>query len=499
MTGYTILCRICGDKASGFHYGVHACEGCKGFFRRSIQHNVKYRVCSKGDECLIMRINRNRCQYCRLKKCLSLGMSKDAVRLGRCPKKCKPKGTLQHASSPKSPTSGSSTKEDDVQMKMEQLILTIHEAQKNTLWDRDIFSKTSREAKNLISCCVTSLLPKDQFQDEPPKGTPTNTSHWVKNPYSSISDIAKTLSSSKAQSSDLHSTGDNPWKFSQHQIFFILEIIVNNLTASVTQIISFAKLIPGFQILDKSDQINLLKGSTLEILLVRLSHFLILYAGDVSVLEYCQHILQSCLHREVHPLIEIASDIVDFAIKFKTLNLNACEVALFTSILLLSSDHSGVKYPGEVEAIQLSIIQALQSQVSLNHPNDPSIFPRLMTKISDVRQFSVINSEKMLTTAQFCESEKDSPLVPLKSRWCQGKCLKWNKNCFDWNEIWEERVHSSVHFNLCKGQFILPYRAIKLWKLNTVQIWAKYVIGLAEQGMTMFGSYSFIACVNLEV
>lgn len=89
--GAAILCQVCGDKASGFHYGVHSCEGCKGFFRRSIQQKIQYRPCTKNQQCPIMRINRNRCQYCRLKKCVAVGMSRDAIRFGRVPKREKAK------------------------------------------------------------------------------------------------------------------------------------------------------------------------------------------------------------------------------------------------------------------------------------------------------------------------------------------------------------------------------------------------------------------------
>uniref|UniRef100_A0A3Q3LTW6 Nuclear receptor subfamily 1 group D member 1 n=1 Tax=Labrus bergylta TaxID=56723 RepID=A0A3Q3LTW6_9LABR len=77
LNGMVLLCKVCGDVASGFHYGVHACEGCKGFFRRSIQQNIQYKKCLKNESCTIMRINRNRCQQCRFKKCLSVGMSRD--------------------------------------------------------------------------------------------------------------------------------------------------------------------------------------------------------------------------------------------------------------------------------------------------------------------------------------------------------------------------------------------------------------------------------------
>lgn len=35
------LCMICSDRASGFHYGVLACEGCKGFFKRVCKEQLK--------------------------------------------------------------------------------------------------------------------------------------------------------------------------------------------------------------------------------------------------------------------------------------------------------------------------------------------------------------------------------------------------------------------------------------------------------------------------
>ncbi|XP_054753267.1 nuclear receptor subfamily 1 group D member 2-like [Lytechinus pictus] len=343
-SGYAVLCRVCGDKASGFHYGVHACEGCKGFFRRSIQHNVKYRVCSKGDECLIMRINRNRCQYCRLKKCLAVGMSKDAVRLGRCPKKCKPQGLLM-PSPPRSPAGdGDTSALEDSQMKTEQLILSIHEAQKKTLWDWGI-----------LQCRSYNLL---------------------------------------SQVSDNNNNNGDSVMATRSKI--INNLITNNFTASITRIISFAKLVPGFLTLDKSDQITLLKQGSLEILLVRLAHYLNTKEEGAKLIESCQSACQMLEECGLISIKEIMLDVVDFAEKFKALGIVTSEVGLFTAIILLSADRPGLKYPHQIEPLQLQVIQALQSQVMHNHPNDRSVFPRLVTRLSDVRQFSVINSDKML-------------------------------------------------------------------------------------------------------
>ncbi|XP_051960059.1 nuclear receptor subfamily 6 group A member 1-B [Xyrauchen texanus] len=72
-------CLICGDRASGLHYGIISCEGCKGFFKRSICNKRIYR-CNRDKNCQMSRKQRNRCQYCRLHKCLQMGMNRKAIR-----------------------------------------------------------------------------------------------------------------------------------------------------------------------------------------------------------------------------------------------------------------------------------------------------------------------------------------------------------------------------------------------------------------------------------
>lgn len=70
------FCLVCGDRASGRHYGAISCEGCKGFFKRSIRKQLGYQ-CRGAMNCEVTKHHRNRCQFCRLQKCLASGMRSD--------------------------------------------------------------------------------------------------------------------------------------------------------------------------------------------------------------------------------------------------------------------------------------------------------------------------------------------------------------------------------------------------------------------------------------
>ncbi|GAB1293333.1 Mineralocorticoid receptor [Apodemus speciosus] len=74
------ICLVCGDEASGCHYGVVTCGSCKVFFKRAVeeidctsgQHNY---LCAGRNDCIIDKIRRKNCPACRLQKCLQAGMN----------------------------------------------------------------------------------------------------------------------------------------------------------------------------------------------------------------------------------------------------------------------------------------------------------------------------------------------------------------------------------------------------------------------------------------
>lgn len=77
-------CLVCGDLGSGYHYSAFSCEGCKGFFKRTVQKNLTYR-CKDVSDCIINKFTRNSCQHCRFQRCLQVGMKREAVREDRTP------------------------------------------------------------------------------------------------------------------------------------------------------------------------------------------------------------------------------------------------------------------------------------------------------------------------------------------------------------------------------------------------------------------------------
>uniref|UniRef100_A0A0N5AH54 Nuclear receptor domain-containing protein n=1 Tax=Syphacia muris TaxID=451379 RepID=A0A0N5AH54_9BILA len=71
-------CTICGDRATGKHYGAISCDGCKGFFRRTVRKKHTY-VCRFDKKCIVDKDHRNTCRKCRFDRCMKCGMRREAV------------------------------------------------------------------------------------------------------------------------------------------------------------------------------------------------------------------------------------------------------------------------------------------------------------------------------------------------------------------------------------------------------------------------------------
>ncbi|VIO87209.1 Uncharacterized protein BM_BM2389 [Brugia malayi] len=82
LTDNNAMCAVCGDGHAKLHYGILACYGCKGFFRRTLTGKYRY-ACRFSNNCVVDKYQRNSCRYCRFQRCLEVGMDPKAVRPDR--------------------------------------------------------------------------------------------------------------------------------------------------------------------------------------------------------------------------------------------------------------------------------------------------------------------------------------------------------------------------------------------------------------------------------
>eukprot|EP00062_Callorhinchus_milii_P010701 gi/632955878/ref/XP_007893681.1/ PREDICTED: nuclear receptor subfamily 1 group D member 2 [Callorhinchus milii] len=452
ISGMILLCKVCGDVASGFHYGVHACEGCKGFFRRSIQQNIQYKKCLKNENCSIMRMNRNRCQQCRFKKCLSVGMSRDAVRFGRIPKREKQRMLIEMQSAMKNmmnkqpngyvqeEISPPQLSQSEPQMALrpdiveDEVIGTVPKVHKETfICTQDKADKMSEAFQfqnveslqkkqddnnwingiNGIHCFNNAnthklysvhKINKQIFCPNGHTDTFVNQNcHTISNGY-----IQKPLTEDGNCQNE--SPNNCPWTTERRKHLVcpmsmsphvdpnkseqeIWEEFSMSFTPAVREVVEFAKRIPGFKDLSQHDQVSLLKAGTFEVLMVR---FVALFDVNERTVTFLSGKKYGIEELRVLGTGDLLTAMFEFSEKLGTLQLNEEEMSLFTAVVLVSADRSSIENVNSVEQLQEILIRALRTLIMKNHPNESSIFTKLLLKLPDLRSLNNMHSEELL-------------------------------------------------------------------------------------------------------
>ncbi|XP_019942596.1 nuclear receptor subfamily 1 group D member 1-like [Paralichthys olivaceus] len=448
--GMVLLCKVCGDIASGFHYGVHACEGCKGFFRRSIQQNIHYKMCVKNENCLIMRMNRNRCQHCRFKKCLSVGMSRDAVRFGRIPKREKQR-LLDEMQSYMNSLNESASMEMEVSPPADALATT-NEGPMSQSYQANVDEKPLKMASHNSNVCPSSFqngsvqepasLHQTQHAVHGEQGNRTLSYHVPRNcpaaptnnensTSTNVDNAKYTYSSNHNQcpvsgnlSHQSYSANQNsfpandsqnqnacPWKLNggakvlacplnscpvapaSRSSQEVWESFSQCFTPAVKEVVEFAKSIPGFQTLSQHDQVMLLKSGTFQVLMVRFCSLFDAKERTVTFLNGQTYSLASLRALGMGSLLDA---MFDFSEKLGYLGLEPDEMALFMAVVLVSADRSGIVDMGAVELLQENLIKALRSLITSRRPDDSTLFPKLLLRLPDLRTLNNQHSDKLL-------------------------------------------------------------------------------------------------------
>ncbi|XP_007892596.1 estrogen receptor isoform X3 [Callorhinchus milii] len=272
----TRYCAVCSDYASGYHYGVWSCEGCKAFFKRSIQGHNDY-MCPATNQCTIDKNRRKSCQACRLRKCYEVGMMKGGIRKdrrgGRMLKHKRRKDEKDHINKstgvPHRPPSSS-----------------VSSAQKNVK-QNIVLSMTSDEILNTL------------MEAEPPM---VYSEHDPSKPFTEAS---------------------------------MMTLLTNLADKELVHMIIWAKKVPGFVDLTLHDQVQLLECCWLEILMIGLVWRSMEHPGKLIFAP--DLVLDRNEGKCVEGMVEIFDMLLATVSRFRLLKLQCEEYICLKAIILLNS------------------------------------------------------------------------------------------------------------------------------------------------------------------
>ncbi|XP_044068176.1 vitamin D3 receptor A isoform X3 [Siniperca chuatsi] len=388
------ICGVCGDKATGFHFNAMTCEGCKGFFRRSMKRKAAF-TCPFNGSCTITKDNRRHCQACRLKRCIDIGMMKEFIltdeevqRKKELILKRKEEEAAREAMRPR-------LNEEQARI-ISSLVEAHHKTYDASYSDFSRFRPPVREgpvtrsASRAASLHSLSDASSDSFNHSPES---VETKMNFSNLLMMYQDGASSPDSSEEDT-----------KLS------MLPHLADLVSYSIQKVIGFAKMIPGFRELTAEDQIALLKSSAIEIIMLRSNQSFSLEDMSWSCggpdFKYCINDVTKAGHT-----LELLEPLVKFQVGLKKLNLHEEEHVLLMAICLLSPDRPGVQDHGRIEQLQDRLSETLQAYIRVNHAGGRLLYAKMIQKLADLRSLNEEHS-KQYRSLSF-QPEHSTQLTPL--------------------------------------------------------------------------------------
>uniref|UniRef100_A0A182ZKV5 Uncharacterized protein n=1 Tax=Biomphalaria glabrata TaxID=6526 RepID=A0A182ZKV5_BIOGL len=365
------VCLVCGDRASGRHYGVKSCDGCRGFFKRSIRRNLEY-ICKENGTCVVDPVRRNQCQACRFQKCLSVNMNRNCVQHERAPRSNR---LPRECSSPDKRFSyldlTTSSSFDYNYTSIYPHLMTTRQDMSNSLLTQQVIS-TNFPSSTTSPSLSSSKVFLTSTSGNVVVPTPINPLHPLPVPFS-YHVLPPLSSQAPLPPPPLHPMFASPYV----QSFFPLAQCssFNRMTSISEEIllacVTWARLLPAFTALNDSDKKILLEATWAELFVLlaaeRGLHFDTSYFLAHMDLTSDDHPKQNQLLVICYSQLQEVKDIIQ---SFRLLTVDMTEWSCLRSIVLFRYYARGLKSTAEVQRLHEKAHLTLMSHCTRVYPTD---------------------------------------------------------------------------------------------------------------------------------